>query len=204
MNISNVPKAALGRLPVYLKFLSQFCGDRENVSAAFIARELGYGEVQVRKDLAAVSGTGRPRTGYNTQALVSQIETYLGKSSLTQAVIVGAGRLGRALLDYKGFSEYGVEIAAAFDIKNESAQTSESGKMIYPASELESFCFRSGVKIGIITVPGDAAQQVCDRLVKCNICAIWSFAPGRLTVPDSVKLGQENLALSLAHLNKQI
>lgn len=204
MSAGCVPKATLGRLPVYLQYLRSVQGERPNVSATAIARALGYGEVQVRKDLGAVSGLGKPKTGYETAKLMEQLESYLGQKGCRQAVIVGAGKLGRALLDYDGFADYGLEIAAAFDVKNARAEESEAGKPIYPMEELEGFCRRSDIRIGIVTVTKEAAQEVCDRMVKCGISAIWSFVPGSLRVPDTVLLRQENLALSLAHLNMQV
>ena len=119
-------------------------------------------------------------------------------------MIVGAGKLGRALLDYEGFSDYGIEIAAAFDINADMWQSSQSGKHIYGMDSFPGFCQVQDVKIGIITVPKEAAQEVCDLMVKNNISAIWSFAPTSLHVPQGVVLQEENLALSLAHLYKQI
>lgn len=204
MSAGCVPKATLGRLPVYLQYLRSVQGERPNVSATAIAKALGYGEVQVRKDLGAVSGLGKPKTGYDTLKLMEQLEGYLGFRGRRQAVIVGAGRLGRALLDYDGFAEYGLEIAAAFDVKNTRTEESDMGKPIYPMEELEGFCRRSDIRIGIVTVTKEAAQEVCDRMVKCGITAIWSFVPGPLQVPDTVVLRQEDLALSLAHLNMQV
>ena len=101
--MSMVPKATLGRLPAYLGYLKQL--ESETVSATSISRALGFGEVQVRKDLGAVSGEGRPRVGYVTSELISSIEHCLGSGNIRKAVLVGAGKLGRALLDYSGFSE---------------------------------------------------------------------------------------------------
>ena len=122
--MSMVPKATLGRLPAYLGYLKQL--ESETVSATSISRALGFGEVQVRKDLGAVSGEGRPRVGYVTSELISSIEHCLGSGNIKKAVLVGAGKLGRALLDYSGFSEYGIEIAAAFDRDAGLWQTSSS------------------------------------------------------------------------------
>ncbi|MDD4773198.1 MAG: redox-sensing transcriptional repressor Rex [Eubacteriales bacterium] len=203
MNGVIVPKATLGRLPIYLRYLKSIRADSKNISATGIAKALGYGEVQVRKDLGAVSGKGKPKVGYDTDDLIERLDAYLGLNKSEQAIIVGAGKLGRALLDYNGFSDFGLDIAAAFDT-GDTTQISESGKPIYPMEEFDNFCYRHAIRIGIITVPRDAAQGVCDLMVKNNISAVWSFAPGILSVPDHVVLRQENLALSLAYLTKQI
>ncbi len=204
MNSRSIPKATLGRLPLYLRFLESKRAESKTISATAIAKELGLGDVQVRKDLGAVSGFGKPKVGYNTDDLINQLEGCLGQNNLCKAVIVGAGKLGRALLDYNGFEEYGLEIAAAFDTDTSKLESQSGSKPIYPMSDFENFCFREGIKIGIITVPQSAAQSVCDLMAKCNISAIWSFAPIALRAPDGIVLRQENLALSLAHLNKQV
>ena len=204
MNTRSVSKATLGRLPDYLRYLKSLdSGAGDNISAAAIARALRFGDVQVRKDLGAVSGAGKPRVGYNTRELIANLEDALGLNNRRSAVLVGAGRLGRALMDFEGFSEYGVEVAAAFDIADMSAAT-ESGKPILPMTHFEAFLSQRHVDIGIITVPQEAAQQVCDRMLACGILAIWSFAPGKLKVPEGVIIQQEDLALSLANLNRRM
>ncbi len=205
MKQANVMKATLGRLPAYLQYLKTVDPkENANISATIIAKALGLGEVQVRKDLNAVSGAGRPKLGYKTSALIKRLEDVLGQNSVCKAVIVGAGKLGNALLDYKGFSNYGLEISAAFDIEADIIGAKESGKDILPLEKLEEHCKTQGIKIGIITVPESAAQDICDILTSCGIEAIWNFAPCQLNVPENVTLQQENLALSLAHLKLQM
>lgn len=198
-------KATLGRLPVYLQYLKSLdTNEYPNVSATIIAKALSLGEVQVRKDLSAVSGAGRPKLGYDTLSLIKTLEDVLGQKAVTEAIIVGAGRLGNALLGYNGFGNYGLKIGAAFDISCEDPYTTENGASIFPLSELENYCKNESVKIGIITVPKEAAQAICDRLIACGVTAIWNFAPCSLCVPDNIILQNENLALSLAHLKLQM
>ena len=200
-----VMKATLGRLPIYLQYL-QGLDKKEyaNISATIIAKALGLGDVQVRKDLSAVSGAGRPKLGYETASLIKAIENALGQKSISEAIIVGAGRWGNALLGYNGFGNYGLRIAAAFDISCEAPYKTEGGATVYPLDALDDYCKQEIVKIGIITVPKEAAQSICDRLVECGVTAIWNFAPCNLNVPESVILQHENLALSLAHLKLQM
>lgn len=201
----NVMKATLGRLPAYLQYLKAIDPkENQNISATIIAKALGLGEVQVRKDLNAVSGAGRPKLGYKTSALIKRLEDVLGQNSVCKAIIIGAGKLGTALLDYKGFSSYGLEISAAFDIDASVIGRQDSGKDILSIDRIEDYCKSEGIKIGIITAPEGAAQEICDRLVNCGIEAIWNFAPCQLNVPEGVTLQQENLALSLAHLKLQM
>ncbi len=204
MKHGEVSRAALGRMPKYLKYLQALPPDVETISATALAKELGLGEVQVRKDLNAISGAGKPKVGYNTAGLVASLEEFLCRENLIGAIIIGAGKLGRALLDYGGFADYGLEILAAFDNAVQNTGKSNAGKNIFPMTEIDGFCKTGKVKIGIITVPAASAQEVCDRLVKNKISAIWSFAPCSLTVPPNIPMRYENMALTLAHLNQQI
>mgnify|MGYP003429431754 FL=1 len=134
--------------------------------------------------------------------MITDIESHLGYERLTNAVLVGAGKLGRALLDYDGFEDFGVKIVAGFDC-NETVLT-KGTKDILPIRDIEVYCREHDVKLGIITVGQGSAQDVCDKLVESGIKAIWNFAPVTLKVPNGVLLKQENLALSLAYLNNQI
>lgn len=193
----------MGRIPLYLKYLKGAAHDAENISATQLARALALGEVQVRKDLGAVSGEGRPKTGYNVDDLIAALEGYLSGAA-TNVVIVGAGKLGRALLDYRGFAEYGLNVAAAFDIAVQAPAQSVTGKPIYPIETMPQYCRTHGTCIGIITVPEKSAQTACDRLVECGVSAIWCFAPCTLSAPESVLIQYENMALSLAFLSKKI
>ena len=205
MERSNVTKATLGRLPQYLQFLNGLPpGQYDRISATTIAKMLSLGEVQVRKDLAAVSGLGKPKVGYRTSELIKDLEDALGCKKLTPAILVGAGKLGRALLDYNGFEEYGVQITAAFDCNEQVLRMNKTSKEILPISSLKKYCTENGIRIGIITVGSGSAQDVCDQMLEAGITAIWNFAPCQLKVPDNVLVKQENLALSLAHLNSQI
>lgn len=205
MERSNVTKATLGRLPQYLQFLNGLPpGQYDHISATTIAKMLSLGEVQVRKDLAAVSGLGKPKVGYRTSELITDLEDALGCKKLTPAILVGAGKLGRALLDYNGFEEYGVQITAAFDCNEQVLRMNKISKEILPISSLKKYCTENGIRIGIITVGSGSAQDVCDQMLEAGITAIWNFAPCQLKVPDNVLVKQENLALSLAHLNSQI
>ncbi len=205
MKQASVMRATLGRLPAYLQYLKSLdTTEYPNISATVIAKALGLGEVQVRKDLNAVSGAGRPKLGYKTSALIKRLEEVLGQNSICKAVIIGAGKLGNALLDYNGFSNYGLEVSAAFDVDQTKIGKTESGKEILPLSQLEDYCKEQDIKIGVITVPGFVAQEICDRLIECGVNAIWNFAPCQLNVPERITLQQENLALSLAHLKLQM
>ena len=200
----SVGRATLGRLPLYLQYIMSISKDTPNISATAIAEALDLGEVQVRKDLGQVCGTGKPKTGYVTAELIRQLEEYLGYKKLSHGIIVGAGQLGTALLNHDGFQRFGLDIIAAFDKKADTVIKLKSGKLVYPMEQLTDFCRLYDIHIGIITVPEEAAQEVCDILIKNQIKAIWNFARCTLVIPNDVIVRNEDLTLSLAHLNKLI
>lgn len=197
-----ISKQALRRLPFYLEYLKKKQTDGvRNISATTVANDLKLNEVQVRKDLAAVSLTGgKPKTGYVAEELIRDLESFLGYDNTKEAVIAGAGKLGQALLAYKEFERYGLDIVAAFD-------TDESiidGKRILSAEKMSDLCSRLKIHIGIICVPPEYAQQVCDEMVACGILAIWNFTSVHLSVPSGVIVQYENLAASLAVLSQNL
>ena len=204
MDKTGISKATLGRLPHYLQLLRELSDDNvPSISATVIAKKLSLGEVQVRKDLSAVSGAGKPRIGYKTVDLIKSIEAYLGQGDMTNAVLVGAGKLGKALLEFDDFEDYGVKIIAAFDC-NETAIRYNRSVEILPMKDFDSFCRQNNVRIGIITVGAGSAQDVCNSMIHSGIMAIWNFAPCNLEVPDDILIKQERLALSLAYLNNKL
>lgn len=199
-----ISKSVLKRLPGYLAYLKNVQEpDSPYISATALANALGMGEVQVRKDLAMVSDGGRPKIGYLRENLIFDIEQFLGYDNTTVAVLIGAGKLGQALMDHKGFDEYGLNILAGFDVAP-TADRTEDGKPIYPMEKLESFCRSHKVLMGIITVPGEHAQAVCDQLIACGIKAIWNFAPTHLEVAPHILVQHENMATSLAVLSMHL
>ena len=204
MDKSGITKATLGRLPHYLQFLRELSvDDVPYISATVIAKKLSLGEVQVRKDLSAVSGAGKPKVGYKTVDLIKTLEAHLGQGDMTNAVLVGAGKLGKALLEFDDFEDYGVKIIAAFDCNKTSIRYNRSIEIL-PMNDFDEYCKQNNVRIGIITVGTGSAQNVCDKMIESGITAIWNFAPCNLEVPDGILLKQERLALSLAYLNNKL
>lgn len=201
MQYKELSKAVLKRLPGYLAYLKSLPADSSPfISATSIANALNMGEVQVRKDLAVVSKAGKPKIGYPRADLEENISRYLCYDNTTDAILVGAGKLGQALLDYTGFAAYGLNILAAFDVNPATG----SSKPILPMEDLEGFCRENNVHMGIITVPARYAQQVCDKMIQCGIKAIWNFAPVHLDVPQSTLVQNENMATSLAVLSMHL
>lgn len=201
-----VPKQTVKRLPDYLTYLK---GKAEegviNISAPMVAKGLNLNEVQVRKDLASVSQNGgKPRTGYLLSGLIADIEKYLGYDNVKDAIVVGVGHLGSALMSFKGFQNHGLNVIAGFDTNNNLIGTEVNGKKIFSIDYMIELCKKLNIHIGIITVPDEYAQQVCDIMVKAGILAVWNFAQVHLKVPDSIIVQNENLAASLAILSKSI
>ncbi len=200
-----VTMQTLRRLPVYLDYLKSLAPEPPaHISATTIAEALRLGEVQVRKDLALVSGGGRPKLGYCTAELITDLEEFLGYDDVKSAVLIGTGHLGLALLSYEGFKECGLDIVAGFDINPALIGTEYCGKPILAMEKLGELCDRLNLHIGIITVPGFWAQGVCDILIKHGIKAIWNFAPTHLVVPEGILVQHENMAASLAMLSNHL
>lgn len=205
--VRGISKQALLRLPYYLNYLKVLqTSGAETVSAPKIAAALSLNEVQVRKDIAFVSScAGKPKLGFDVALLIRDFESFLGYDNVNEAILVGAGLLGRSLLQYKGFSAYGLHLIAAFDQDPALTRLRFNGEQkIFPMEKLENLCQRMRIHIGIICVPEASAQAVCDRLVACGIRAIWNFAPTHLTVPDGILVQNENIASSLAVLSAHL
>lgn len=202
----NASKSTLKRLPFYLDVLKKKKKNGEEyVSSSQIAKELSLNDVQVRKDLATASKLGgKPKVGYEINELISDINTYLGCNRIDKAVLVGVGSLGKALLGYKGFLEYGLEIVAAFDNYPSVIGDEIKGIKVFSMDTLALSIKENNIRIGIITVPASAAQEICDQLVDAGCKAIWNFAPTKLNVPLDVVIQNENMASSLAILSRHL
>ena len=201
-----VPKSTLSRLPLYYSHIYKLQQEGEkHVSAAAIAQSLNLNPVLVRKDLSGVSSVdGKPRTGFEIDTLLNDLSEYLGYNKVDEAILVGVGSLGRLILTNKEFSSMGLDITVGFDKDPNLVGLQIGSKYILPMEKMESYIKRTGVKIGIITVPADQAQAVCDQMVECGILAIWNFAFTLLNVPKGILVKNENLPSSLAVLSQQL
>lgn len=200
-NNQYISQASLKRLPKYLRVLKD---KKENgvelISSTAIAKELNLNPIQVRKDLALVSKSdGKPGIGFHIQNLILDMEEFLNLNNMTDAIIVGAGKLGQALMNYKGF-ENNTDILMAFDIDKSKCDN----KKTFYIDKMENLIKRMNIHIGIITVPKEAAQEVCDKMIKCGIKAIWNFAPVNLKIPENIVIKNEDLSTSLLVLLKNL
>jgi len=207
MQVRRLSPSSLARLPGYLEYLRSIAengGAAGNISSAAIAQALGYGEIQVRKDLAGVSGLGRPRIGYPVAKLIAELETFLGYDSAKPAVIVGTGRLGRALLDFEGFERYGLDVIAGFDADPARQESGGMKKPVYGMEMLMQVCTQAQVRIGILAVPARQAQQAAQQMIDAGIRGILNFSPTHIYVGDDITVKNENIAVSLAELSGSI
>ena len=190
------------RLPAYLTVLRQIdLGIHDTVSSTFIADKLKIEPIQVRKDLAITGIEGRPKVGYVINDLIGAIERYLGWDSNKQAILVGVGHLGSALLGYPGFQKYGLQITAAFDASSEVVGTIVHGHQVYPMDDLPDLVRSLGIIMSILTVPAEHAQHVADVMISSGVSAIWNFSPVTLEVPAGVVVQNEDLSSGLAVLS---
>ena len=193
-----ISQASLKRLPKYLRILKE--KESTYISSTEIADSLNLNPIQVRKDLALVSKSdGKPGIGFNVNELILDMEEFLNLNNITDAIIVGAGKIGQALMNYKGFENY-INILMAFDNDTNKCDN----KKIFNIDKMENLVNRLNIHIGIIAVPKENAQDVCNNMIDCGIKAIWNFAPIDLKVPLNVSIKNEDLSASLLILLKEV
>lgn len=201
--VSKLP--TVRRLPAYLHLLRDIHGQGvREVSATLIAARLKLEPIQVRKDLAMTGVVGKPRIGFHVAESITAIEAYLGWNNTNEAVLVGAGSLGTALLGYGGFEKHQLKIVAAFDIDPARTGREVHETPVFPLEKLDNLARRLKIRIGIITVPADAAQAVADLFVAARLTAIWNFTPVTLNVPPGVIVQNEDLSTGLAVLSRRL
>ena len=193
--------ATFKRLPLYLRILKEKKKNNiENIPSTVFAKELNFTSIQVRKDLAKISDNeGKAGIGFNVDELIKNIEELLGVNNNRDAIIVGAGSLGKALLNYKNFGKE-INMIMAFDNDKRKCDN----KKIFYIDKIEELIKKFNIKIAIITTPEESAQEVCDKLVESGIKAIWNFAPVTLKVKENVIIRNEDLATSLLILLKKL
>lgn len=177
----HIPDATVARLPVYLRCLAMRAGTG-TCSSEDLARTAGVNAAQVRKDLSFLGAHGTRGVGYDVDALREEIRGALGLTHDFPVVIVGAGNLGRALANYRGFSEWGFSIAAILDADARKIGSTISGTLVEPMSDLETLVGERDIEIGIVATPHDQAQPVAERLVAAGIRSILNFAPTVINV----------------------
>lgn len=204
--MSKISHRQLSRYPIYLKYLLDLRDSGEkSISSPKLAKALSFSEEQVRKDLQAVSKSeGKPKMGRDINLLINDIQTFLGYNSYTKAAVIGVGHLGKALMNYRGFNEFGLDVVCGFDVDSSLMGSKVNGKEIFSIYQLAAKLEELDIKIAILVTPIEAAQEMTNRLVNANVKGIWNFVPTHLNVPDSVVVENINLASSLAILEHKL
>jgi redox-sensing transcriptional repressor len=176
----------------------------ESLSSAYLAGLLDVDETLVRKDMAAVGIVGRPHVGFPTGEILVRLQEILGLSQVTDAILIGCGSLGSALLRYPGFTRYGLRITAAFDADHARVGQRIGDYIVLPMEKCRSIIENFRVRVAILTVPAHVGQEITNWLIARGITAIWNFAPVQLQAPHGVIIRNENLAVGLAQLIHQV
>lgn len=187
MEKPNIPDIVIQRLPVYLQALNQLLREGQGVvSSAELGRLVDVSAAQIRKDLSYFGGFGKQGSGYNVISLLENIRAILHLNQIWPVVIVGVGNLGQALLRYRGFARKGFEIVLACDNDSNVIGSTISGLQVCDIRNLAEDLRLLNIRVAILTVPAECAQNVTDMLVSYGIKAILNYAPLVLKVPESV------------------
>ena len=194
-----VPEPTLRRLPWYLSNIKLMKEKGEQyVSSTQISKEINIDASQIAKDLSYVNISGRTRVGYNIDALIEVLESFLGFTNMHKAFLFGVGSLGAALLRDSGLHHFGLEIVAAFDVNPELVGKDLNGIPIFHSDDFEAKMKEYDVNIGVLTVPINIAQEITDKMVDGGIKAAWNFTPFRIRVPENIVVQNTSLYAHLA------
>ena len=204
-NRPEIPRKTIYRLSTYLRCLARLKEKQiQTVSSEVLAKVAGVKPTQLRKDLAYFGTFGTRGLGYDVTELSRRIADELGTSRLQPVILVGVGNLGLALLSYRGFEKEGFEIIAAFDLEPSRPRGKRVSVTIQGLDDLPSFIQQHGVRMAILTVPAEAAQEAANTLVDCGVMGILNFSPIILHVPEEVMVNNVNLAIELENLSYTI
>ena len=194
-----VPEPTLRRLPWYLSNIKLMKEKGEQyVSSTQISKEINIDASQIAKDLSYVNISGRTRVGYNIDALIEVLESFLGFTNMHKAFLFGVGSLGGALLRDSGLRHFGLEIVAAFDINPELVGKDLGGIPIFHSDDFGAKMKEYDVNIGVLTVPINIAQKITNKMVDGGIKAVWNFTPFRIRVPENIVVQNTSLYAHLA------
>lgn len=194
-----VPEPTLRRLPWYLSNIKLMKEKGEQyVSSTQISKEINIDASQIAQDLSYVNISGRTRVGYNIDALIEVLESFLGFTNMHKAFLFGVGSLGAALLRDSGLHHFGLEIVAAFDVNPELVGKDLNGIPIFHSDDFEAKMKEYDVNIGVLTVPINIAQEITDKMVDGGIKAVWNFTPFRIRVPENIVVQNTSLYAHLA------
>ena len=205
MRSSPVPDIVVGRLPLYLRALTQMQAEgKEITSSQELGERLGISSAQIRKDLSQFGEFGKQGTGYNIGYLSEQLRDILKVDRVWDVVLVGVGDLGRAVANYAGFLDRGFRIRFVFDNDPQKIGTKAGDYVIRDISAMTEEIQSTGIQVAMLAVPSNHAQDAADRLVEAGIRAILCYAPTSITVPQSVRVEYIDPVLHLQHMTYHI
>ncbi|MDW8262503.1 MAG: redox-sensing transcriptional repressor Rex [Phycisphaerales bacterium] len=197
-----IPNPAVRRISLYLRQLESFRQrQRKTISSKQLGESLGLSDAQVRKDLAYFGQFGHPGIGYRVEELIIKLRQILGTDKTWNVLLVGAGNLGRALMAYRGFEAKGFKLVAVFDSDRDKIGSRHGPYTIQPMAELAAAVRKHGIRVAIVAVPAEAAQDVADQLVEAGVKGILNFAPTSISVPAQVSVGSVDLAVQLEQIS---
>lgn len=186
---SDIPDIVIGRLPIYLRALTQLKeAGREITSSHELGESLGISSAQIRKDLSHFGEFGKQGTGYTISTLAQELERILHVNREWNVALVGVGDLGRAIAHYGGFAHRGFCITQLFDNDASKIGQEIAGLTIHPIAEMQQIVRREGIRIAMIATPLESAQEIADKLIEAGVKAILCYAPLILSVPDGVQV----------------
>ncbi len=195
----------LRRLPRYYRIICEYFDRGEKyIRSCEIAHKLDVDETQVRKDIAAINYSGKPKIGFNTGEFKTHLEKFLNLTEAKKAFLIGVGNLGLALAKYNGFSNYGLDIVALFDNDPQKIGLKIGDKEVFHVCQLPEKIRQEAIKIVVLAIPGEQAQKMTDLAIKCGIKAIWNFAPTNIEVPKEVIVSNQDLAADFVVLSMKL
>lgn len=198
---NNIPDIVIGRLPLYLRALNRLQQEGRDVTSSHeLGRKLGISSAQIRKDLSHFGGFGKQGTGYQVEFLVNKLRSVMQINQEWNVAVIGAGNLGSAISHYRGFTDRGFRIAWVFDSDPGKVDTPLGDLTVQPLEELQETLQTHQVKIAMIAVPAEYAQQVADTLVEAGVQAILNYAPINLNVPEHVMVQYIDPVVHLQHM----
>ena len=195
---ADIPEVVIDRLPIYYRWLARMDAEgRSTVSSQELGDALGVTPAQIRKDLAYFGRFGKQGSGYSVVRLVEELRLILGLNRRWRMVLVGVGRLGRAIASYQGFGPDGFDLVGVYDASAEEIGGEVGGLTVQDVRELETSLRGEPADIGIVAVPAEFAQEVIDSLVRAGVRSILNYAPITVQVPRGVRIRRIDPLLSL-------
>lgn len=196
-----IPDIVIGRLPIYLRALTRMSQQgRQVTSSQELGEKLGISAAQIRKDLSQFGEFGKQGTGYNIEFLIKKIQGILKVDRIWEVAVIGAGDIGHAITNYEGFHKRGFKISKIFDNNPAKIGTIFNEMKVLDIANVQKEIQKAGIKVAMLTVPAEAAQEVADMLVEAGVKAILNYAPVSLSVPKGVRVQYIDPAVHLQNM----